>query len=175
MQESKKAIIPKRIFNAAFVFVVIVYGMFLARAILFKYVSPLGLFSADRFFTRGVNWIPFGGHEYRHLLKQDVIINLLLFAPFGFLLAMATKESPKRGVVLLIPLITSAALETLQYVLSVGATDITDVITNTLGALCGYIVYILSVKLFKNRQKLDRVYIVLMFFVACPVFIFLVI
>lgn len=88
---------------------------------------------------------------------------------------MKTKESKKRAWVLLVPFVTSVVLETLQYVLGLGATDITDVICNTLGAIGGYIVYVLSVKVFKNRQLLDRVYTVLMFGVACLVLTLMVI
>ena len=164
-----------RFFYAVFIFAVTVYGILLLYAILFKYTSPFELFSADRLFRRSINWIPFGGHQYLSMLKWDVQVNLLLFAPFGFLLAMKTKESKKRALVLLVPFAVSVVLEMLQYVLGLGATDITDVICNTLGAMVGYIVYILSVRIFKNRRLLDRVYTALMFGVACLVLTLMVI
>ena len=47
----------------------------------------------------------------------------------------------------------SLLLEVSQYVLSVGASDITDVITNTLGALIGVLFYNISIKLFKTEEK----------------------
>ena len=50
----------------------------------------------------------------------------------------------------------SLLLEVSQYVLSVGASDITDVITNTLGALIGVLFYNISIKLFKTEEKAKK-------------------
>jgi glycopeptide antibiotics resistance protein len=67
---------------------------------------------------------------------SEVIVNLLLFVPFGlFLGLLAPWWSWRRlaGVTALV----SLALEATQFVLAIGSTDVTDVLVNTTGALIG--------------------------------------
>jgi len=68
---------------------------------------------------------------------SEVIVNLLLFVPFGlFLGLLAPWWSWHRlaGVTAVV----SLALEAAQFVLAIGSTDVTDVLVNTAGALIGY-------------------------------------
>jgi len=51
----------------------------------------------------------------------------------------------------------SAVLELLQYVLGVGVTDITDLITNTAGTALGVLIFALLTQIFKNRSRLESV------------------
>ena len=173
MRDSKRRI--GSFFEVLFVFSVIIYCFLLLRATLFKYISPMELFSEDRFFTKSINWMPFGGHTYKHKLIKDIIINFLLFAPFGFLLGMKAKEFSKHAFVLFVPFVTSIALEFLQYVWAVGATDITDIISNTIGAIFGYLIYAFLAKILTNHQKLNRICTVLMFFAASLILTFMTI
>jgi glycopeptide antibiotics resistance protein len=50
--------------------------------------------------------------------------------------------------------VVSVAFETVQYVLSIGFTDITDVMTNTLGGVLGLVLY-RSARRFVADPKLD--------------------
>ncbi len=66
--------------------------------------------------------------------------NVALYVPFGFFvpLAVPALDDPRR----MIPAGTalSSAIETAQYVFPLGRTaSTTDVLTNTLGVLCGYL------------------------------------
>jgi glycopeptide antibiotics resistance protein len=68
---------------------------------------------------------------------SEVIINLLLFAPFGvFLGLLAPWWSWRRlaGVTAVV----SLGFEATQFVLAIGSTDVTDVLVNTAGALIGF-------------------------------------
>lgn len=65
--------------------------------------------------------------------------NLLLFVPFGVYLRLVAPGS-SRWLVPASALVTSAALESAQFVLAVGRTDVTDVIANTAGAVVGMVV-----------------------------------
>ena len=56
---------------------------------------------------------------------------------------------------------TSFLLETTQYVLAIGRSDITDVLTNTAGGLLGLIVYLMVARLIGNRIKANRLFSVL--------------
>ncbi|MFR8178673.1 MAG: VanZ family protein [Dorea sp.] len=52
-------------------------------------------------------------------------------------------------------------LETMQYILAVGRSDITDVLTNTAGGLLGLAVYSMAARLIGNRIKANRLFSIL--------------
>lgn len=151
----------KRILQTLFIFVAIIYAMVLLHASLFKYVNPPLLFSPDRVYTRGLNLIPFAhSGMYFASFRRDIIINLLMYFPLGFLLSMKKTGSKKAFLWLLLPLGCSILMETLQYVLYLGTTDITDVLMNFLGAAVGFFVYAVFARIFKKkRDTLDCVLI----------------
>lgn len=72
--------------------------------------------------------------------------NILIFAPLGFLIPMSAKNKILNNffVVTFISMCVSGAIELVQIVTKVGAFDIDDIILNTLGAVCGYIVYAIA-------------------------------
>lgn len=59
-----------------------------------------------------------------------------------------------------IPLGTSLALETMQYVLAIGSSDITDVITNSAGGTIGIFLYAILRKVLKSKEKADVVVLI---------------
>lgn len=70
---------------------------------------------------------------------SNVIGNLCLFIPIGFLLPLASKKASfKRLITFVLPLIL--VIEAAQFYVGRSA-DIDDVILNLLGALCGYLGY----------------------------------
>ena len=101
--------------------------------------------------TRSLNLTPLamsGG-------RREVLFNILAFIPFGILLTM---NAPKISFLnkLAISILLSFSFESLQYLLAIGATDITDLITNSLGALLGISFYYLLIKVF-SKAKVDLV------------------
>jgi len=52
-------------------------------------------------------------------------------------------------------------MELCQYILKIGATDITDIITNTLGTIVGVVLYIFSIRIIKNKKKVDKLLMIL--------------
>lgn len=62
------------------------------KIILFKYASPLELFSDDRYFSRSINMIPFNDLFEGNYLKLDVCGNMILFAPFGVYLKLYSSK-----------------------------------------------------------------------------------
>lgn len=163
-----------KIFHALFWFSVCVYLLLLMRVTLFKYAS-LGevLFSPDRFYTRSVNLIPFA-HDGQHIarFKLELLLNFLALCPLGFLLSMQSYEKKHGWFFLLLPLAVSLGIETLQYILWLGATDVTDILMNTVGGVFGFLAYAVLARIFrKNREKLDKVLTVCIFAVAVPALI----
>jgi glycopeptide antibiotics resistance protein len=57
-------------------------------------------------------------------------------------------------------------LEICQFVFAIGAGDITDIITNTLGTVIGAGIYFLLTLIFRNRTKLDKILQILSFTVT---------
>lgn len=67
---------------------------------------------------------------------SEVLVNLLLFVPFGVYLGLVARSWPwwRVGVA---AAATSLSLEVAQFVLGVGSSDLTDVIVNAAGAVAG--------------------------------------
>lgn len=120
-----------------------IYLAFVIWAILLKFsTSPDALPH-----LQNINLIPYGDclmiNGYLNI--RELIENIVIFIPFGIYGGMLTRE--RAGVtVILAGAGFSLLLETLQYLLSMGASDITDVINNTLGAVIG----VLSWKAFRK-------------------------
>ena len=158
----------QRVQNAILAVTCVVYTVLLLQALFFKLVSPGELFEIGGR-VLAFNFIPFGGSEYIYAIKKDVVINTMLFAPLGFLLAMRSKGKRRRPLLLIAAFAISVCAEALQYLLAVGVADITDVICNTVGAALGFALYDISSKLAKGSEKLDSVYYTAMLCVCCIV------
>lgn len=75
----------------------------------------------------------------------DTILNVVLFLPFGFFLALLYKKYNQRNRVVITAFFLSLSIELVQM-FGMGATDINDLITNTIGACLGYFMYKLLLK-----------------------------
>ncbi len=86
---------------------------------------------------RRISLIPFSGPS---ILTGENILNVLIFIPLGIYAGIFFgnwRFSKKLICVFLLSLL----VESLQYILRVGAFDITDLITNTLGGISGLMVF----------------------------------
>lgn len=123
----------------------LLYVLFLCYLLLFKIVSPIELFSTNRYMLRNINLIPF--HTiYGYLsgilnVSQSVIItnvlgNIAIFIPLGIYLKLLMRS---KSIFMSICLVFSISLfiEIIQYTFGLGATDIDDIILNCLGGLIG--------------------------------------
>jgi len=84
----------------------------------------------------------------------------LIFVPMGIYLQMLLPRT-KLYVKFMLIAGTSFLLETMQYILAVGCSDITDVLTNTAGGLLGLAVYSMAARLIGNRIKANRLFSIL--------------
>jgi glycopeptide antibiotics resistance protein len=125
------------------------YSAILIWLILFKFsVHLASVLNYDR---RSVNLIPFSRSSGS---AGEVADNVLVFVPFGLLAAVNFRPLCLRRK-LLIVLVFSLTMEIIQYIFAIGASDITDVITNTAGGLLGLTAYDLSAR-YVNPTMLDR-------------------
>lgn len=137
---------------AVFVF----YVCFLLWNILFKYCSPLELFSQGREVHRSVNLIPLKEIIHSRGLKDlNIYGNVILFLPFGVYVQVLRKEKNIwKGI--LYGAAASATLEIIQLIFGLGATDIDDVILNAAGTALGILVYKALYYIFRKRESYVR-------------------
>ena len=88
--------------------------------------------------TRSLNLVPFVSLGQTGL--SETVSNVVSFIPFGLLAALNFKHTALWRLLAAV-LAFSVVVETLQYVFAIGTTDVTDVITNTLGGLVGLVLY----------------------------------
>ena len=106
-----------------------------------------------------------------------MILNFIAFIPFGVLLAVNLKKVPFwRKLALVFGF--SLAVEAVQFILAIGVTDVTDLITNTLGGFAGLAAYS-AISRYTNDKRLDRVILaagtlVLLAIIYLRVFVFIV-
>ena len=136
-------------------FLFAIYMVLLVWIILFK--LQLSISELDK--IRSINLIPFYyankiGMKF-HL--KEVIENILIFIPLGIYLCMF-KHKLEFKMKLFIILTVCFILEILQYILGVGITDITDIITNTCGGIMGIGLYVSAVKIFHVEEQGNRVF-----------------
>lgn len=144
----------KKIINNLFIAGFIFYVLFVVWQILFKYSTPLQLFGNREYF-RSVNIIPFNDIINGNFNKLDIVGNVILFIPLGIYLNIINPTSKISNNIYII-IGTSLGFECIQYILGLGATDTTDIITNTVGGLIGIGIYTVIEKLFKNKVKVKN-------------------
>ena len=145
MKKSKSNIWLKTLF--------IIYVILLIWIIIFR--LNFSVSSIHR--IRELNLIPF---YYENVYEGDIpifeaILNVLIFLPFGIYLKMFGITNKKT---ILSGFVISCLFELCQFIFKFGASDITDIITNTLGTICGIYLYILLCKLLKDNEKANKIF-----------------
>ncbi len=128
----------------------IIFCLLIGWIILFK--MSFSLSALDR--IRGINLIPFYYDKETSFHLSEVIMNIFAFIPLGLFLKLL-KFDFKTSV--LLGFGYSLVLEIMQLILKVGITDVTDLITNTLGVVIGATFYVILSTLFKRTDSLDKV------------------
>ncbi len=124
------------------------YGAALTFIILFK--GSLSFGPLEGF--RSVNLVPFRWfpeHIFGSVTFKNIFGNFALFIPFGMFVSLLS-ERLKFVKSLGLGFALSFAYEALQYIFAIGATDIDDLILNTLGAVAGYLIYCLVRAMTRN-------------------------
>lgn len=123
--------------HLAYVFYLVFFSSLEGREAIFQY----GFDSA--------NLVPFNTISHylrvRGLVPASVLLanlagNIILFMPFGMLLPLVHPATAKWWKVLLVSLLLSLFIESVQLVAAVGIFDVDDLILNTCGGLLGYLI-----------------------------------
>ena len=142
---------PEKRKEKVFVYIVMgIYLFFLCWLILFKLADSIDKIPS----MRGINLIPF---HYDHdqiagsrFHFNEVLYNAIVFIPAGFYFSALGKKKYISGIVL--SALLSLSFETLQWIFALGASDITDLITNTIGGAIGAGIFFVAGKMFKGRE-----------------------
>ncbi|WP_162342681.1 VanZ family protein [Cyclobacterium salsum] len=102
--------------------------------------------------NRNTNFIPFNEPV---ILTSENILNVLIFMPLG-IYAGALFTRWIFGKKLLFLFLLSFLVEGLQYLFRIGAFDVTDLMTNTLGGVIGLLVFSVLERAFQNGIRAQK-------------------
>ena len=107
--------------------------------------------------NRKVNLIPFSEPLILNgkMDVGEIILNVVIFVPLGIFAGILFKRWIFKKQLFFFFLI-SLIVEGLQFILAVGAFDITDIITNTVGGIIGLMIFKAIEKAFNNSVKAQK-------------------
>ncbi|MBO4687403.1 MAG: VanZ family protein [Clostridiales bacterium] len=86
--------------------------------------------------SRGTSGLPSQKDSIR-----EIILNILLFVPLGFLVPVRIEKMRHLWKILLLACLFSLSIEIAQLILHMGWFDTSDIVHNTLGACIGYVIW----------------------------------
>lgn len=92
-------------------------------------------------------------YSYKLNSFENLVGNVVVFIPFGFLLPYVMKSGRNFFVMLLNALVFVAGIEIFQLFSAFGAFDVDDILLNCLGAATGYFVYLAVEKIRQGIRK----------------------
>lgn len=122
-----------------------VYLLLLVWLVLFKMTTDFTNLSH----MRSINLIPFGSSAIINgsVSLREILYNILVFIPFGVYVEIF---KPEIGIIrkFLPAFFLSIFFEFVQYIFAIGASDVTDVINNTIGGVLGVLLGLFLNKMF---------------------------
>jgi len=124
------------------------------------YPTLLNRLPADRHLgtkagARSVAKFLYDGEIYRQMF-----MNALLFAPFGFFLALLLAKKQRRYVIALEVIVCAAVLsgciELVQYFTGLGKAEVTDIVMNTTGAAFGCAMALIPLPFLNYKDHTDE-------------------
>ena len=126
-----------------------IYIILLIWLILFKFTTNF----SELDYIRSINFMPFGGSLITNgrIDIKEIVYNVLVFVPLGVYVGVFKPTWPflKKAIP---SLCLSLLFEILQFVFAIGASDITDLIGNTLGGVIGIFIFLFFNKIFKKKN-----------------------
>lgn len=103
-----------------------------------------------------------------HWVDISVWGNVLMFIPAGIYIMLFSLSHSKRKAFYKV-LSCTVFIEVIQYMFAIGAMDIDDVILNGLGGAIGIAIYALFLKVFKEKDKVEKAIAILSILIGTPV------
>ena len=82
---------------------------------------------------------------------KNLLGNIIPFIPFGFLLPVTYKKLSSAISVFVIGLASILVIESFQFFTKLGSFDVDDIILNMTGIVCGYVIFLVTNRLFIRR------------------------
>ncbi len=91
--------------------------------------------------------------DYSYMLNsfENLVGNVVVFVPFGFLLPYIHKKSAKFPVLFVNAFLFVLGIEVFQLFSAFGAFDVDDILLNCLGAVMGWVIFRLWERIRKRR------------------------
>ena len=115
-------------------------GWILGFGFYISLLIQMAVFSRPFGSTRIVNLIPFQVPGGDYLIILYSLANAVIFIPFGILVPKVFRGVNSVWKMIIVTLITSVCIETIQYILACGYTEVEDVIMNVIGGVGGYLI-----------------------------------
>jgi glycopeptide antibiotics resistance protein len=144
----------------------LVYLFVLSKLILFKgmplseMMSYVGLddieerLQASNFYPfKTILYYAFFADVNLQIRVSNLVGNIILFIPFGFLLPLLAKKLFSLKAVIPLAFLLSLTIETVQILTTIGRFDIDDLILNTIGAVIGYYIVRMIYHFFLINKK----------------------
>lgn len=130
----------------------IIYLIILSWILLFKLGVRFSYMA-----NRRVNLVPFSQPLILNGKTDfgEMILNVVIFVPLGIYAGVLFKRWTFINKLFFFFLM-SLMIEALQFIFRIGAFDITDIITNTLGGIIGLMIFIAIEKIFNNGIKAQK-------------------
>jgi glycopeptide antibiotics resistance protein len=147
----------------------ILYLISLTQQILFKYIPLTEIinhftFSNHEYHWRSNNFIPFKTINFYLFLAdinlniriENLVGNIIGFAPLGFLCPLLSKKFRNLKVVIVATFCLSLTYEVLQLLFELGSFDVDDLILNTMGGFLGYLPFKLTQLFLHFKKKIQN-------------------
>ena len=92
----------------------------------------------------------------KNVLFRNIILNIMLFIPLGFILPFYTDKLKKAYKVALIGFLATLIIEVTQHLAKYGIFEADDILNNTLGTVIGYCIFMIFYKL-KNKENIKNI------------------
>jgi len=152
------------------------YAILMILILFIGFTLPFGGYGFIRW-GRSINIVPFrqiiaylsgGLHISSTVAFNNLLGNVVIFIPLGIYLTTLKKNKSVMHNLLLVFSISLFA-EAIQYIFSLGSSDIDDLILNCLGGLIGILIYKAMLLLRKSEEKVRSLVTLLSVVVGVPI------
>lgn len=134
-------LVASLIFSAYVVFVL--YYTVLGRYSQEEYTFQIYIYKSYKYLIED-----FGTHSLR-----QVILNIIMLIPFGFLMPIMIKAKRKYLITLLSALAFIMFIESMQLIMQCGTFEVDDILNNFIGAVLGMLFYMLLNRIINDRRQ----------------------
>ena len=122
-------------------------------AVYFAMMLSITLFSREPGSRTGVDVKLFETWGNQRLPDRYFVENILLFLPFGCFLPIVWPQAENVLTLALSACMISIGIEMAQYITGRGYSQLDDIVTNTAGAVIGYLLFFITAKIIRLSRK----------------------